>query len=69
MELQSIESVSYEKVRRVLKKRTQAFEKAREGHPAGAEPEFVAQMGSVLDVYRRPYDARFPVAWMNRRAT
>ena len=35
--------------------------------PPEASPEFVACMEDVLEVYRRPYDAKRPVVNMDER--
>ena len=62
VELDYVDSVSYETVRRVLKKRHPAGASHRVGDSApAANADFVAAMEAVLDVYQRPYDESFPV--------
>ena len=33
--------------------------------PPGGSGEFVARMEQVLDIYKRPYDAQYPVVCMD----
>lgn len=37
------------------------MEESRLGNPSRPQHQLVAQMEQVLDVYKQPYDARFPV--------
>jgi hypothetical protein len=50
VELQCIDSISYETIHRVLKKRNKTLEEAME---------------NVLDTYKRPYNPEFPVVCMD----
>ena len=66
VELNYVDSISYETVRRVLKKNELKPWK-RQGWiiPPDHDADFVAAMENVLDVYRRPYSADFPVVCMD----
>lgn len=66
VELDYVDSISYETVRRVLKKNeTKPWKKKGWVIPPEQNGEFVACMEMVLDVYKRPYDPDFPVVCMD----
>ncbi|MFH1137500.1 MAG: IS630 family transposase [Pseudomonadota bacterium] len=66
IELEYIDDVSYETVRRVPKKNEiKPWKKVGWVIAPRATAEFVAAMEKVLDVYRQPYDAAFPVVCMD----
>ena len=65
VELEYVDAVSYETVRRVLKKTP--WKKQQWVIPPKQNGEFVARMEQVLDVYKRPYDPRHPVVCMDAR--
>ncbi|MFH0782282.1 MAG: IS630 family transposase [Pseudomonadota bacterium] len=66
MELGYIESISYETVRRGIKKNEiKPWRKVGWVIPPDHNANFVAQMEQVLDVYKRPYDVQFPVVCMD----
>ena len=68
VELEIVESISLEAVRRVLKKN--ALRPHREQAwviPPDENEAFVAAMEAVLDVYERPEDPAFPVVAMDER--
>lgn len=64
--LEHVESLSFETVRRVLKKNElKPWLKKGWCLPEGPSAEFVAAMEDVLEVYHRPYDAKHPVVCMD----
>ena len=66
VELGYIDSVSHETVRRVLKKNAvKPWRRIGWVIPPQRNADFAAGMERVLDVYRRPYDADFPVVCMD----
>ena len=66
VELGHIDSVSHETVRRVLKKNElKPWRRVGWVIPPQGSADFAAAMEKVLDVYRRPYDAAFPVVCMD----
>ena len=66
VELGHIDSVSHETVRRVLKKNAiKPWRRVGWVIPPQGNADFAAAMERVLDVYRRPYDAAFPVVCMD----
>ena len=66
VELEYIDSISYETVRRVLKKNEiKPWRKIGWVIPPAGNGDFVAAMERVLDVYRRPYDVTQPVVCMD----
>ena len=65
MELQYVDGISHETVRRVLKNELKPWKKRQWVIPPGGRGEFVARMEQVLDVYRRPCDPRYPVICMD----
>ena len=66
VELGHIDSVSHETVRRVLKKNAiKPWRRVGWVIPPQGNADFAAAMEKVLDVYRRPYDAAFPVVCMD----
>ena len=63
-----MESVSHETLRRTLKKNKMTKRKIEYWViPPNADAEFAASMEDVLDVYARPYDARYPVLCMDEQ--
>ena len=66
IELNYIDCISYETVRRVLKK-NEIKPWKRQGWviPPDQNSSFVANMEKVLDVYKRPYHPQFPVVCMD----
>ena len=61
-----IDSISYETVRRVLKKNEiKPCKKQGWVIPPDQNSSFVANMEKVLDVYKKPYNRRFPVVCMD----
>lgn len=61
VQIGEVEEVSYETVRRTLKKnKLKPWLKEYWCIPPKSNAEFVAHMEDVLEVYQRPYDARFP---------
>jgi len=68
VELKIVESVSYETVRRTLKKNGMTNRKIEYWViPPEADGEFVAHMEEVLEVYERPYNPAFPVLCMDEQ--
>lgn len=68
VELEIVESVSYETIRRTLKKNGMTQRKiAYWVIPPENDAEFVAHMEEILDVYERPYDAEHPVICMDEQ--
>ncbi|WP_321431151.1 IS630 family transposase [uncultured Methanolobus sp.] len=66
VELEYIDSISYESIRRVLKKNElKPWKKVGWVIPPKQNSSFVAQMEMVLDVYKRAYSALFPVVCMD----
>ena len=66
VELNYIDSISYETVRRVLKKNEiKPWKKKGWVIPPEQNADFVAAMEKVLDVYKRPYNKDFPVLCMD----
>ena len=65
MELEYIDSISYETVRRVLENEIKPWRQIGWVIPPHGNAEFVATMERVLDVYRRPYDPARPVVCMD----
>lgn len=66
VELGYVETVSHETIRRVLKKNEiKPWQKNAWVIPPKHNANFVAQMEHVLGVYKRPYDALFPVVCMD----
>jgi transposase len=66
VELGYVEQVSYETVRRTLKKNElKPWLKECWCIPPHADAQFVWHMGDVLEVYTRPYDERFPQLCMD----
>ncbi|HEC26440.1 MAG TPA: IS630 family transposase [Gammaproteobacteria bacterium] len=66
VELEYVDNLSYETVRRVPKKNEiKPWRKVGWVIPPKANGEFVAAMERVLDVYRRPYNAAIPVVCMD----
>ena len=66
VELGYIDSVSHEAVRRVLKQNAvKPWRRIGWVIPPQRNADFSAGMERVLDVYRRPYDADFPVVCMD----
>lgn len=64
--MESIDSVSYETVRRGLKKNAlKPWLKQQGLIPPKPNNNFVAQMEQVLDVYKRPYDIRYLVVCLD----
>jgi hypothetical protein len=66
VELAYIDSISYEAVRRVLKKTKSS--PGNKGWVISPEQNgsFVANMEMVLDVYKRPFDPHYPVVRMDK---
>jgi hypothetical protein len=64
VELNYIDSISHETVRRILKKRDQALA-TRWVIPPEQNGSFVANMEMVLDVYKRPFDPLHPIICMD----
>ena len=61
-----IDGVSHETVRRVLKKNSiKPWRRVGWVIPPQRNADFAAGMERVLDIYRRPYDADFPVVCMD----
>jgi hypothetical protein len=65
VELGVFDSVSDETVRRVLKNDLKPHLKEQWVIPPGQSGEFVARMEDVLEVYRRPYDAKRPLVCLD----
>jgi hypothetical protein len=65
VELKYIDAVSYETIRRVLKKRNKTRRKRGWVIPPDHNADFVAAMENVLDIYKRPYNPDFPVVCMD----
>ncbi|WP_407357251.1 IS630 family transposase [Methanolobus sp. WCC5] len=66
VELEYIDSISYESIRRVLKKNElKPWKKVGWVIPPKQNSSFVAQMEMVLYVYKRAYSALFPVVCMD----
>ncbi|MFH1052125.1 MAG: IS630 family transposase [bacterium] len=66
VELEYVESLSHETVRRVLKKNEiKPWRSKGWIIPPESSSEFVASMEHVLDVYKRPYNPRNPVICMD----
>ena len=66
VELDYIDSVSHETVRRVLKKNEiKPWRRLAWVIPPQRNSDFAAAMEQVLDVYRRPYDPACPVVCMD----
>jgi transposase len=67
VELGHVDSISYETVRQVLKKKNELkpWLKKRWVIRPEADAEFVCRMEDVLDVYTRPYDPMRPVVCMD----
>src|SRR5262249_29818037 len=68
VELGIVESVSYETVRRTLKKTGMTNRKIEYWViPPEADGEFVAHMEEVLEAYAKPYDPRRPILCMDEQ--
>jgi len=68
VELKIVDSVSYETVRRTLKKNGMTNRKIEYWViPPEADGEFVAHMEEVLEVYEKPYNLAFPVLCMDEQ--
>ncbi|MCE8429751.1 MAG: IS630 family transposase [Candidatus Methanoperedens sp.] len=66
VELNYIDSISHETVRRVLKKRKiKPWQRKGWVIPPNQNGSFVANMEMILDVYKRPFDPRHPVVCMD----
>ncbi|MCH7658033.1 MAG: IS630 family transposase [Bacteroidetes bacterium] len=66
VELKYVESISYETVRRTPKKNElKPWKVQRWVIPKTKNGQFVANMEQVLDVYKRPYDEKYPVVCMD----
>ncbi|WP_319508130.1 IS630 family transposase [uncultured Methanolobus sp.] len=66
VELEYIDSISYESIRRVLKKNElKPWKKIGWVIPPEQNSSFVAQMEMVLDVYKRSFSALYPVVCMD----
>ncbi len=66
VELRLVESISRETVRQVLRtNELKPWLKEQWCLPPKSNAEFVCQMEEVLDVYTRPYDARYPQVCMD----
>jgi len=66
VELEYVDTVSYETVRQVLKKNElKPWLKAQWCIPPEANAEFVGAMEDVLEVYQRPYDDAHPLIGMD----
>ncbi len=65
MELNYIDSVSHETVRRFKKNKIKPWRRIGWVTAPQQNGEFVAAMEQVLDVYRRPYDEQYPVVCMD----
>jgi transposase len=66
VQVEEVETVSYETIRRTLKKNElKPWLKEYWCIPPKANAEFVSQMEDVLEVYQRPYDARFPLVCLD----
>ncbi|WP_391483956.1 IS630 family transposase [Aeoliella mucimassa] len=68
VELEIVDSISYQTVRRTLKKTANTKRNVQYWViPPEANAEFVAHMEDVLDVYSRPYDPCLPVLCMDEQ--
>jgi transposase len=68
VELEIVESISHETIRRTLKKNGMTQRKiAYWVIPPKNDAEFVANMEEILEVYERPYDADNPVICMDEQ--
>ncbi len=68
VELEVVESVSDQTVRRTLKKNEiRPHFKEQWVIPPKENSRFVARMEDVLDVYKRSYDHRYPVVCMDEQ--
>ena len=68
VELEIVESVSYETVRRTLKKNGMTNRKIEYWViPPEADAEFVAHMEEVLETYEKPYNPKMPVLCMDEQ--
>ncbi len=66
VEMGVVESIAPETVRQTLKKNElKPWLKKEWCIPPKANAEFVCKMEDVLDVYKRPYDANYPVVCMD----
>jgi transposase len=66
VELEYIDAISYETVRKVLKKNElKPWQKKQWCIPPEANAEFVCHMEDVLEVYKRPYNPAYPVICMD----
>lgn len=65
VELEVIDAVSYQTVRRVLKNALQPWRRKQWCIPPQANAEFVWRMEDVLDVYTRPYDPHRPLVCLD----
>ncbi|MFA4907579.1 MAG: IS630 family transposase [archaeon] len=66
VELNYVDKISHETIRRVPKKNEiKPWRKQGWVIPPDQNSNFVAQMEMVLDVYKRPYDPKFPVICMD----
>ncbi len=65
VELKYVESITHVTVRNFLKNELKPWKVKEWVIPPENNSEFVANMESVLDVYKRPYDADYPVVCMD----
>jgi hypothetical protein len=65
VELNYIDSISHETVRRVLKNEIKPWQRKGWVIPPNQNGSFVANMEMILDVYKRPFDPRHPVVCMD----
>lgn len=65
VELNYIESISHESVRRILKNELKPWKQKAWVIPPQNSGSFVANMEKILDVYKRPYDPLRPVVCMD----
>ncbi len=69
VELEIVESISHETVRRTLKKNAlKPHLRQQWVIPPSGDAEFVSGMERVLDVYQRPLDGRYPVVNMDEQS-
>jgi hypothetical protein len=65
VELNYIDSISHETVRRILKKEIKPWQREEWIIPPKQNGNFVANMEKVLEVYNRPFDPQHPVICMD----
>ena len=66
VELEYIENISHESVRKVLKENEiKPWQKKEWCIPPEENAEFVCSMENVLEVYKKPYDEAHPVVCMD----